>query len=193
MNSAKIAGVAAVSLAGLAWYIKGRFVTPVKVSEPIAPIKGNAQPVVNSPIDIIKGIVKMKPVQVTPRGIRNNNPLNIRKSADNWQGKIGDDGSFVIFDSPYNGIRAAGRLLRTYANNYSLNTIRGIINRWAPSTENDTESYINHVESASGIFRDTILSAGDYPAVVSVMIKHENGQNPYDAALIAQAVADGFN
>lgn len=129
---------------------------------------------------------------MTPRGIRNNNPLNIRKSSDNWQGKTGDDGAFVIFDTPHNGIRAAGRLLKTYRDKYGLVSIRGIINRWAPPSENDTESYITSVEKQTGLFRDLTLQAADYPAVVAAMIRHENGQQPYELALITAAVADGL-
>ena len=106
-----------------------------------------------------------------PRGIRNNNPLNIRKSADKWQGKAGDDGAFVIFDTPENGIRAAGRLLKTYRDKHGLNTIRGIVNRWAPPNENNTEAYIAFVEQKTGFFRDLTLNASDYPAVIAAMIQ----------------------
>lgn len=150
-----------------------------------------AQPVsaIKSPITFIQELVSMSQ---QPRGIRNNNPLNIRKSSDNWQGKTGDDGAFVIFDTPYSGIRAAARLLKNYGNNYGLVTVRGIINRWAPSSENNTESYITSVEKSTGLFRDLTLNGGDYPSLVAAMIKHENGQQPYGKALIAQAVSDGF-
>lgn len=144
------------------------------------------------------GLIFMtKPTQVAdatlPRGIRNNNPLNIRKSADNWQGKTGDDGAFVTFDTPHNGIRAAGRLLKTYRDRHGLNTIGGIIGRWAPPNENDTVSYIASVEQKTGISRNQRLNDEDYPAVVSAMIYHENGQQPYDAQLIREGVYAGIS
>ena len=48
------------------------------------------------------------------RGIRNNNPGNIRVSKDQWEGMTGDDGAFVIFDSPESGVRALAKNLQSY-------------------------------------------------------------------------------
>ena len=44
-----------------------------------------------------------------PRGTRNNNPGNIRHSADAWKGMNVEqlDDSFVQFETPHFGIRAA--------------------------------------------------------------------------------------
>ena len=64
-----------------------------------------------------------------PRGIRNNNPLNIRRSKDQWQGlrKEQTDPSFCQFENLAYGWRAAFRLLtRTYYHTYRLFTIRAI-------------------------------------------------------------------
>lgn len=129
-----------------------------------------------------------------PRGIRNNNPGNLRKSeAFTWQGEIGvDDAGFVIFDSIQNGLRALSRTLRTYRNSHGLNTVAGIINRWAPDNENDTDSYIESVSQRLGVGRDTPLGLGHYPALVEAIIIHENGQQPYDLAMIEQGVTQGF-
>lgn len=127
-----------------------------------------------------------------PLGIRNNNPLNIRKSGINWQGKTGDDGSFEVFDTPFNGIRAAARNLKTYANSHGLRTIRSIIGRWAPAVENNVEAYVSSVAQRTGIFPDLILNTDDYVAVVEAMIYHENGQQPYELSLIRNAVYDGL-
>lgn len=128
----------------------------------------------------------------TPRGIKNNNPLNIRKSAISWQGKTGDDGTFEVFDTPHNGIRAAARNLKTYANSHGLRTPRAIIGRWAPAVENNVEAYVSSVVKRSGLFADLILEPNDYVKLVEAMIYHENGQQPYDTALIRKAVQDGF-
>ena len=57
-----------------------------------------------------------------PRGLRNNNPLNIRKGAQRWQGQTGNDGAFCIFESMEYGYRAAFRLLHTYNNVSSTNS-----------------------------------------------------------------------
>lgn len=129
-----------------------------------------------------------------PRGIRNNNPLNIEfNPANNWQGQIGTDGRFAIFDTPFNGIRAAARLLRNYDMKYGLNTVRGIVSRWAPPVENNTTAYVSSVAKRTGLFPDLVLAAADYPPLVAAMIYHENGQQPYDMALINMAVNDGLS
>ena len=92
-----------------------------------------------------------------PRGIRNNNPLNIRHSADRWQGVRGEqkDKSFVQFKSMAYGYRAAWKTLQSYYNRFCHQskpyTVRNIITRWAPPKENDTEAYIRTVLRLSGI------------------------------------------
>ena len=95
-----------------------------------------------------------------PRGIRNNNPLNIRKSADKWQGlsTLQEDQEFFKFVSMEYGWRAAFVILcRTYYGKYGLKTIRNIVTRWAPPKENNTEAYIRHVSDYTGIGPDRDL------------------------------------
>lgn len=81
------------------------------------------------------------------RGIRNCNPLNIRKSGSQWKGMRENqtDKEFVQFNNMIYGIRAAIITLRTYFIKHNINTIGEIINRWAPSKENDTREYIIYV------------------------------------------------
>ena len=81
-----------------------------------------------------------------PRGIRNNNPLNIR-IGNNWAGKKtpNTDGTFEQFVSLDYGIRAALIILNNYMFKFNLKTIRSIISRWAPRSENNTERYIEYV------------------------------------------------
>ena len=125
------------------------------------------------------------------RGLRNNNPLNIRKNAEQFQGEIkGWDKNFKTFSSLPYGYRAGFVILGTYLSQ-GLNTIEKIITHWAPSTENDTESYIAHVERWSGVFRNKELTArdgSDYILIVTAMSYVENGQN---ADILA--VQAGFN
>ena len=95
-----------------------------------------------------------------PRGIRNHNPLNIRRSADKWQGLKAqqEDREFFQFSEMKWGWRAAFRLLcHTYYKKYGLKTIRAIINRWAPPKENDTQYYIRSVAERTGIGADRDL------------------------------------
>ena len=88
---------------------------------------------------------------LTPRGMRNNNPLNIRHSASRWQGsrKEQTDKAFVQFVSMAMGYRAAWRTLETYHKRFEAKrmafTPRNIIYRWAPPEENDSEAYLRTV------------------------------------------------
>jgi hypothetical protein len=127
---------------------------------------------------------------VGPRGIRNNNPGNIRRTADLWQGMadVQDDPAFVQFTSPEYGIRAMSVILANYRR-AGRNTVRKIITRWAPSNENDTEAYVNAVAASLGIDPDQQLGDGDMPLLIAAIIKHENGVQPYDIALIEQGVS----
>ena len=91
------------------------------------------------------------------RGLRNNNPLNIRHSADRWQGaaETQTDKDFVQFQSIAYGYRAAWRILNTYYKKLKERkkhfTVENIIHRWAPPTENDTKAYIRTVLSLTSI------------------------------------------
>ena len=97
-----------------------------------------------------------------PRGLRNNNPLNIRRSGDKWQGLrvLQEDREFFQFSEMKWGWRAAFRLLcHTYYGKYKLRTIRDIITRWAPPKENNTEAYIRRVTDRIGIAADRELGS----------------------------------
>ena len=145
-----------------------------------------------------------------PRGIRNNNPLNIRKSADRWKGQINPSGNgnvngngnnsspkgdaeFVQFYSMEYGWRAAFVILcRTYYGKYGLKTIRDIVSRWAPAKENNTEAYIRHVSDYTGISPNKVLgSPQEHPTqwllIGYAMAVVENGK-----ALSPVAMLKGF-
>ena len=123
-----------------------------------------------------------------PRGIRNNNPLNIRRGKDQWQGLRAQqtDASFCQFESLEYGWRAAFYLLtRTYYHKYRLYTIRTIIRRWAPSSENNTEAYIAYVARLTGLAPDEPLGIPlDQPArwmmLGAAMAIQENGTSSLD-------------
>ncbi len=124
----------------------------------------------------------------TPRGIRNHNPLNIRRSKDQWKGmaEVQTDRAFCQFKSLEYGWRAAFYLLtRTYYHKYRLYTIRGIVSRWAPSSENDTEAYIANVARLTGIGPDEPLGIpSEQPSrwmmVGMAMAIQENGTDSLD-------------
>ena len=122
------------------------------------------------------------------RGIRNNNPLNIRRSKDQWQGlrAVQTDPSFCQFETLEYGWRAAFKLLtRTYYHTYRLFTIRAIINKWAPPNENKTEAYIKNVSRLTGIGPDESIGIpSDKPArwmmLGIAMAIQENGMESID-------------
>lgn len=83
----------------------------------------------------------------TPRGLRNNNPGNIRLSRTPWQGEVrpSKDASFCQFKTMAYGYRALIKLLQNYHNLHRCRTMSDYINRWAPPTENNTSGYIKRV------------------------------------------------
>ena len=125
------------------------------------------------------------------RGLRNNNPGNIRHSASNWQGTAGaqTDTSFVQFISPEYGIRALTKLLQNYQSRYGLNTVRDIINRWAPPVENDTGAYVAYVARMTNVDPDEVIDINEkMTPIVTAIIRHENGSNPYPDELIQKGI-----
>ena len=106
------------------------------------------------------------------RGIRNNNPLNIRHSTNRWQGMSvhQTDRSFVQFTSRKYGYRAAFVLIRNYIGLHHANTIAKIIARWAPSSDgNNTQAYTQFVGKTSGIKVNTPLRFCDQKSMVSIV------------------------
>lgn len=85
------------------------------------------------------------------RGLRNNNPLNIRNGYSRWEGKANKqtDPHFVCFMTKAMGYRAAWKIMYSYLLRMQAAgmayTLRNIIARWAPPVENDTETYIRTV------------------------------------------------
>ena len=124
----------------------------------------------------------------TPRGIRNNNPGNLDKGSP-WQGLIDNPAEprFCTFKDPVWGIRALAVTLITYhdkrraKDGTSIDTIREVIERWAPPNENNTDAYINEVSKAVGVTADMIIDLHDYDILrplVEAIIRHENGRGP---------------
>lgn len=127
------------------------------------------------------------------RGIRNNNPGNIRKSKDKWQGLASEqpDREFSTFKDATYGIRAMARILIKYQDDYKADTIVEIVNRWAPPVENNTEAYINQVAVHTGRGKRAKLDMHKFEdlfPVVKALIIHENGYNPYTDAQITKGL-----
>lgn len=84
---------------------------------------------------------------MTPRGLRNNNPGNIRITKDKWKGlrPVQEDKEFFQFTEMKWGYRALIRTLQNYHRLHGCRTIADFINRWAPVHENNTSGYISRV------------------------------------------------
>lgn len=143
-----------------------------------------------------------------PRGIRNNNPLNIEAGnfTASQAGFQGSDGRFAKFATPEQGYAAADNLLGVYSDKHGINTIQGVINRWAPANDgNPVSAYAASVARDVGVAPDQPLDLKNpqvRAAVSSAMAKFENGKavprstdisaqskNWWDAAPLAQEAA----
>lgn len=113
------------------------------------------------------------------RGLRNNNPGNIRRNSDVFQGeKTSSDREFKQFKSMAYGYRAIFKILSNYYRNYKLDTIRKMIGRWAPENENNTDAYIKAVSDYAGIPADDPININDREQMIRIvagMSKVENG------------------
>jgi hypothetical protein len=113
------------------------------------------------------------------RGLRNNNPGNIRLSSTTYQGEVkSEDTAFKAFKSMAYGYRAMFVLLYTYQKKHHLDTIADMIGRYAPATENHTTAYIKAVSEWSGVPSTCHITAtnGDVMIpIVSAMSRVENG------------------
>lgn len=120
-------------------------------------------------------------VKSVPRGIRNNNPLNIRHG-NVWLGEVKNptDPEFEQFVSMEYGLRAGFIILRRYIRRYHHDTVASIISTWAPACENNVDSYISHVSSIMSIDPNCQLKFEDKDVMVSLvcaMVMHECGVN----------------
>jgi len=116
-----------------------------------------------------------------PRGVRNHNPGNLERGKDRWLGMSADQSSdprFLVFDKPEQGIRALMRVLINYQERHDIKTVRQAINRWAPSTENNSAAYVQHVSRLTGLDPDEPVDFLDLyicTAVTKAIVRHENG------------------
>lgn len=118
-----------------------------------------------------------------PRGFRNNNPLNIEAGSftSGQPGFAGSDGRFAKFENMDQGLTAAEKLLDVYGRKHGLDTVSGIINRWAPPTDNNpTSAYAATVAKGLGVdpFEKLNLSANPETRrrLVERMAEFENGR-----------------
>lgn len=120
-----------------------------------------------------------------PRGIRNCNPLNIRRGS-NWKGlrAVQTDPAFCQFKSMLWGIRAAFRLMHNHITGFGgsrprMDTVEKLVSMWAPATENDTKAYIANVCKWAGCTPNRHIDPHDDILIICIaraMAKVECGQ-----------------
>ena len=131
-------------------------------------------------------MVKEGKKEMVARGIRNNNPCNLKKSSNNWYGLVkksdNTDPVFCMFKDAKYGIRAACKLFLNYDRLYGINTIRGIVSRFAPPSENNSERYSEFLCKRLNKNRDEPLNLYDSNTMFELLcgiITFENGIQPY--------------
>lgn len=138
--------------------------------------------------------------QSFPRGVRNNNPGNIRHSKDPWQGlsETQTDPDFFQFKTPVDGVRALAKVLLTYydkrlaADGSKIDTIEELVDRFAPGADNnDVEAYVNHLCKLTGKASHETLDLHDYDdlrGIVVAQIAHECANYQYPPEVIDEAL-----
>ncbi len=114
------------------------------------------------------------------RGIKNCNPGNIRRSRVRYRGELhpSQDPDFKQFISMAWGYRAMFVLLDTYRKRYGLNTLRGMISRYAPPEENHTALYVEMICDFTGLTPDKEIDTRDEKVMIPIvmaMSRIENG------------------
>lgn len=130
---------------------------------------------------------------MTARGLRNNNPGNLRDTSIKWDGLVGhDDLGFCVFVDAYHGLRALGIDLLTKFRR-GLDTVRKIIEVYAPPNENNTEAYITNLCVALAVKDDQKLelatNLGQLATLERAIVRHENGSIPYQVTEIIKAAS----
>ncbi|MBK5075105.1 structural protein, partial [Budviciaceae bacterium CWB-B4] len=104
-----------------------------------------------------------------------------------WKGQLPYDPAiekrFCRFESPEYGIRALMSLLGTYQRKYGLKTVSALINRWAPTNENNTSAYVSGVAKELGVSPTAVINVFDKKTAIGLakaIVRHENGSQPYN-------------
>jgi hypothetical protein len=124
-----------------------------------------------------------------PRGIRNNNPLNLEYRSSQ-PGVVGSDGRFGRYQSMEDGLHAGAQQILRWVDRGDT-TLTALISRWAPPSENNTAAYVQTVARETGLRADQPLNWRDpnvLGSVIQSMARHENGR-PVDAEAVRRAVS----
>jgi len=126
-----------------------------------------------------------------PKNVRNNNPLNIKTSAD-WTGEsiLNLDKEFEEFTSPNYGFRAGYIILLQYLER-GTNTIESIIEKWAPSNtdeNNHTANYAAFVAAKMGVSVQDYVSVDMLPSMMLNMSIFEGSQGAFTMSEVLDGI-----
>lgn len=167
------------------------------VSEVEAPVSEVEAPITNTGASFVGADATAD----DSKGVRFNNWLNIKEDLEKekgneWYGKAGSDGTFLQFETAAQGVRAADKVLISYANK-NINTVSDVIAAWAPPTDNNpTEDYIDYVADSLGIDEEAVIDLNDPEVRADLlsamsMLESEKEVSPDEIlSLIASASAE---
>lgn len=177
---------------------------PISVAQPVAE---PAYPITNMPFPVKGGAMgEIMPAAMQshqfrggplsryaeggPLGLRQFNPGNIRPGAG-FLGETGVGGGYAQFESPEYGLRALSRLLGTYGQKRGVNTLRGLVSRYAPKSDNPEsfENYIKYMSDKLGVDPDEEIDlAGRRAELIPAIVGFEQGQQPFSEDQISRAI-----
>jgi len=134
-----------------------------------------------------------------PVGFRNNNPLNLKSDGKTkWNGATGvpTKGDFLGFKDYSSGIRAGARTLYNYGRLHNIDTVNGVLNRFAPVKDknNNNANYASHIQKRTGIAPNQKINLRDEATLqklVPAMGSFEIGPkffNTYNTTSVSNAV-----
>lgn len=121
-------------------------------------------------------------------GAPTHNPGNLRPP--------GSDTGFQSFPTDEAGLAAMARQIRLYQNRDKLNTIEGIITKYAPPNENNTRAYIGDVSQKTGFGAGQQLNVNDpetMARLIAAMVSNEQSKGHYDKYKDAKVVVEVLN
>lgn len=158
------------------------------------------QEVASDAVEYVTVTAKRLANALTPRGLRNNNPLNLRRTSIPWRGKVATparaaelgmqwDADYEQFEHPGYGVRAGAKDLRNDFHRDGKHTVAALIQEFAPHVENPTDAYIANVARAIGVNpRVPFDLESNIVPMIAAMIRQENGYNPFSLEQLAEWV-----
>lgn len=125
------------------------------------------------------------------RGERNNNPLNLESNNIQWDGLVGHDGPYCVFDTAQSGLNAGARDLYVKWSKDNLRTVAQIVRKFAPPEDNDTNAYIYSVCKRLGVSGGDKLNLDDdavFHNLLDAMVNQEEGRDIYSLTQVAAAI-----